>query len=74
MSRLEAIARIEASLAQLSTEQVETLAELVAAWSSPSPPENAMTRAAICTGLAEADAGEFAPQEAVEAAFARFRA
>ena len=74
MTRLEAIARIQASLATLSTEQVETLAELAAAWSRDPPPESQPTLDAIRDGLAEADLGEFASQMAVEAAFARFRA
>ncbi len=74
MTKIEAIAQIQSVLPALSAEQVQALAELAAAWTRPSPPEDDATRTAIAEGLAQADRGEFATSAEVEAAFARFRA
>ncbi len=59
MSRHEAIAKLQATLASLTAEQAEALAELAVAWTQASPTEDATTRAAIAEGLAQADRGEF---------------
>lgn len=73
MSRLEAIERLQATLAGLSTEQVEALAELASSLGRTIPEEDAATRAAIAEGFDQAERGDFASDEEVEAAFARFR-
>jgi hypothetical protein len=73
MTRTEAIAQIQASLTELSAEQLAALAELAQSWKQPTPPEDADTRAAIAQGIAQAKRGEFATDAEVEAAFARFR-
>ena len=59
MSRHEAITKIQATLASLTTEQAEALAELMIAWTQSPGPEDDVTRAAIAEGIAQADRGEF---------------
>lgn len=59
MTRTEALAQIQAALPELSSEQLEALAELAETWKRPTPPENDATRAAIAEGLAQADRREF---------------
>jgi predicted transcriptional regulator len=73
MTKMEAIAQIEATLPALTTEQAQALAALAEAWTRPTPPEDEATRAAIAEGLAQADRGEFVSEADVAAAFARFR-
>jgi chorismate mutase len=74
MTRAEAIARITASLARLSDERIELLAEVAASWSDDSgPAEDDETRAAIAEGTAQADRGEFASDVEVAAAYGHFR-
>ena len=75
MTRTEAIAKIAASLSQLSDERVQTLAELAQSWADDAgePAEDEATRAAVANGIAQALRGEFATDEEVAAAFARFR-
>jgi predicted transcriptional regulator len=75
MSRTEAIAKITASLPQLSDERVQALAELAASWTddADAPAEDEATRAAIANGIAQARRGEFATDEEVTEAFKRFR-
>jgi hypothetical protein len=74
MTRTEAIAKITASLPQLSDEHVQMLAEIAQSWTSgaePAPEDDA-TRAAIANGIAQGRRGEFASDEEVAAAYARF--
>ena len=59
MSRHEAISKLQATLASLTTEQAEALAELAIAWTRLPVPEDDATRTAIAEGLAQADRGEF---------------
>jgi hypothetical protein len=75
MTRSEAIAKITASLPQLSDERVQTLAEIARDWTSDAarPPEGDATRAAIANGVAQGRRGEFATDAEVAAAYARFR-
>ncbi len=75
MTRTEAIAKIAATLPQLSDERVETLAELAQSWTDDTdrPAEDDATRAAIANGIAQARRGEFATDEEVAEAFKRFR-
>jgi predicted transcriptional regulator len=73
MTRTEAIAKINATLAQLS--DVQTLAEIVENLNSEPdrPAEDDATRAAIAEGIAQARRGEFASDAEVAEAYARFR-
>jgi predicted transcriptional regulator len=72
MTRAEAIAKITASLARLSDEHIEQLAEIAARWSDDSrPAEDDETRAAIAEGIAQADRGDFASDAEVAEAYAR---
>ena len=75
MTRTEAIAKIAATLPQLSDERVETLAELAQSWTDDTdrPAEDDATCAAIPNGIAQARRGEFATDEEVAEAFKRFR-
>ena len=75
MTRAEAIAKITATLAQLSDERVQTLAEIAESWSGESdrPAEDDATRAAIAEGVAQGRRGEFASDAEVAEAYARFR-
>jgi formiminotetrahydrofolate cyclodeaminase len=59
MTRTKAIAQIQSALRDLSSEQLEALAELAEAWKRPTPTEDEAARAAIAEGLAQADRGEF---------------
>ena len=59
MTRIEAIAQIQSALPALSTEQAQALADLAAAWTRVTPPEDDDTRAAIAEGIAQADRGNF---------------
>jgi predicted transcriptional regulator len=71
MTKMEAIAQIQSSLAELSAEQAQALAELAAAWSRPIAAEDDETRAAIAEGLAQARRGEFASPADVDALLSR---
>jgi hypothetical protein len=75
MTRIEAIAKITATLAQLSDERVQTLAEIAESWTSESdrPAEDDATRTAISEGIAQGRRGEFAGEAEVAEAYARFR-
>jgi len=75
MTRIEAIAKISATLPQLSDERVQMLAEIAESWSDDGTPgaEDEAARAAIAEGIAQADRGEFATDEEVEEAYRRFR-
>ena len=75
MTRSEAMAKISASLPQLSDERVQTLAELAESWTDDTdrPAEDDATRAAIATGIAQARRGEFATDEEVAEAYKRLR-
>jgi predicted transcriptional regulator len=73
MTRTEAIAAITSSLAVLPDDRLELLAQVVADWSRDVEDEDDVTRAAVAEGLAQAHRGDFASEEEVEAAFARFR-
>lgn len=71
MTRAEAIARIQSTLPALTAEQAEALAELATALTRTVPDENEATRAAIAEGLAQADRGEFAEADKVDAVLRR---
>ena len=74
MTRAEAIAKITASLARLSDERIELLAEIAAGWTDDSrPAEDDDTRAAIAEGIEQANRGDFASDDEVAEAYARFR-
>jgi hypothetical protein len=75
MTRTEAIARIAATLPQLSDERVQTLAEIATSWTEDAarPAEDDATRAAIANGIAQARRGDFATDAEVAEAYARFR-
>jgi predicted transcriptional regulator len=75
MTRSEAMAKIAASLPQLSDERVQTLAELAQSWTDDArrPAEDHATRSAIANGIAQARRGEFATDEEVAEAYQRFR-
>jgi len=75
MTRNEAIAKITATLTQLSDERVQALAEITQTWSDDAarPVEDADTRAAIANGVAQGQRGEFASDAEVARAYARFR-
>lgn len=62
MTRTEAIAKITATLPQLSDERVQMLANIAESWTDPGDPpaEDEATRAAIAEGIAQADRGVFA--------------
>jgi hypothetical protein len=71
MTRAEAIAHLSAALTQLPDDRVQELADIADAWVMP--PEDGPTRAAIARGLAQARRGEFATDDEVKGAFAKFR-
>lgn len=75
MTRNEALARISAVLPRLSDERVQVLAELAREWADETarPTEDEATRSAIAEGIEQGRRGEFASDEEVTAAFARFR-
>ena len=75
MTRTEAIAKIAATLPQLSDERVQTLAEIAQSWTDDTdrPAEDDATRAAIANGIAQARRGEFATDEEVAEAYKRLR-
>jgi hypothetical protein len=75
MTRREAIAKITASLPRLSDERVQILAQIAQSWTGEAaqPPEDDATRAAIANGIAQGRRGEFATDDEVAAAYARFR-
>jgi hypothetical protein len=75
MTRAEAIAKITTSLPRLSDEQLQILAEIADSWSDgvAQAPEDDATRAAIANGIAQARRDEFASDDEVAAAYARFR-
>jgi len=75
MTRTEAIAKITATLPQLSDERVQVLAEIAQGWTDDAarPPEDDATRTAIANGIAQARRGEFATDAEVAEAYARFR-
>ena len=73
MTRTEAIDTIKAKLDKLTSEQLAALADMADALARDVPDEDDATRAAIAEGLAQADRGEYATDEQVAAAFARFR-
>ena len=72
MTRIEAITKIEAALDRLTDERLAVLGDLVDALMRNVPEEEDTTSAAIAEGVAQADRGEFATDEQVKAAFARF--
>lgn len=73
MTRAEAIDTITAKLDKLTSEQLVALADMADAFARDVPAEDDATRAAIAEGIAQADRGEFATDEDVAAALARFR-
>jgi predicted transcriptional regulator len=73
MTRTEAIGTIKAKLDLLTPEQLAALAAMAEAFTRDVPDEDDATRAAIADGLAQVDRGEFATDDGVAAAFARFR-
>ena len=75
MTRTEAIAKITATLPQLSDERVQTLAEIAQGWTDDAarPAEDDATRAAIANGITQGRRGEFATDAEVAKAYARFR-
>jgi hypothetical protein len=75
MTRTEAIAKIAATLPQLSDERLQTLAEIATSWSEDAarPAEDDAARAAIANGIAQARRGDFATDAEVAEAYARFR-
>jgi hypothetical protein len=75
MTRNEAIAKITATLTQLSDERVQTLAEITQCWTDDAarPVEDDATRAAIANGVAQGQRGEFTSDAEVARAYARFR-
>jgi hypothetical protein len=75
MTRTEAIAKITATLPQLSDERVQTLAEIAQTWTDDAarPAEDDAARAAIANGIAQGRRGEFATDAEVAEAYARFR-
>jgi predicted transcriptional regulator len=75
MTRTEAIARITATLSELSDERVQLLAKISQGWleDAARPVEDDATRRAIANGIAQACRGEFATDEEVAKAYARFR-
>ncbi len=75
MTRTEAIAKITATLARLSDERVQALAEIAQGWTDDAarPAEDDATRAAIANGIAQGRQGEFATDAQVAKAYARFR-
>lgn len=75
MTRTEAIAKISATLPQLSDERVRTLAEIAQSWTEDAarPAEDDATREAIANGIAQGRRGEFATDAEVAEAYARFR-
>ena len=75
MTRTEAIAKITATLPQLSDERVQTLAEIAQGWTGDAarPAEDDATRAAIANGITQGRRGEFATDAEVAKAYARFR-
>jgi predicted transcriptional regulator len=75
MTRTEAIAKIEASLPELSDERIEALAEIAQSWidDASQATEDETTRAAIANGVAQASRGEFATDAEVAEAYRRFR-
>lgn len=75
MTRAEAIATITTTLPRLSDEHLQVLAEITQSWSigAAEPPEDDATRVAIADGIEQARRGEFASDEEVAAAYARFR-
>jgi hypothetical protein len=75
MTRSEAIAKITASLPRLSDEHVHILADIAQSWTADgaTASEDDATRAAIANGVAQGRQGEFATDEEVAAAYARFR-
>ena len=73
MTRTQAMDSIKAKLDLLTTEQLVALADFADAFTRDVPDEDDQTRAAIAEGVAQADRGEFAADDQVKAAFARFR-
>ena len=72
MSRSQAIATIMAKLAEFTTEQLAAFADIVDAFTEDVSVEDGATSVAIAEGVAQADRGEFAIDDQVKAAFARF--
>jgi predicted transcriptional regulator len=75
MTRAEAIAKITTSLPRLSDEHLQLLADIAQSWSvgAAEPLDDDATRAAIANGIAQGRRGEFASDDEVAAAYARFR-
>ncbi len=75
MTRTEAIAKITATLPQLSDERVQTLAEIAQGWTDDAarPAEDDATRAAIDNVITQGRRGEFANDAEIAKAYARFR-
>ena len=74
MSRTEAIAKIAATLPQLSDEHVQALAEIVQSWTEDAarPAGDDATRAAVANGIAQGRRGESATDAEVDEAYRRF--
>jgi predicted transcriptional regulator len=62
-------------LPRLSDEHVQILAEIAQSWTRDAAPvsEDDAARAAIANGIAQGRRGEFATDDEVAAAYARFR-
>jgi chorismate mutase len=75
MTRTEAIAKINATLPQLSDERAQTLAEIAQSWTDDGarPPEEDASHAAIANRIAQGRRGECATDEEVTEAYKRFR-
>jgi predicted transcriptional regulator len=73
MTRTQAIDTIKSKLDKLSDEQLASIADIADAYTRSIPDEDEATRTAIAEGLAQANRGEFASDEDVAKAFARFR-
>jgi hypothetical protein len=75
MTRMEAIAKVTATLSKLSDERVRTLAEIAQSWADEAqrPSEDAITRASIANGLAQGRRGDFATDAEVAESYKRFR-
>jgi predicted transcriptional regulator len=73
VTRTETIHAIRSNLDKLSDDQLLAIADIAAAYVRAIAPEDEATKASIAEGLAQANRGEFASEEEVARAFARFR-
>lgn len=72
MTRNQAIDIIMAKLDKFTTEQLAAFSDIVDAFTRDVPDEGDATSTAIAEGVAQADRGEYATDDQVKAAFARF--